>query len=226
MPETIFCSKCGASLDAQARFCIKCGATITPTAVSSAPLQPYPHAAAAPAPAQYGAPTQPSPYGNVPQYGAMPPVPQPYGAMPTAPPQYGAAAQPYSAAPYAAVSPYAGFWMRVGAYILDFLILSIPFTMLVFALFIFAWPLLIVGVWLYFALQESSVHQATLGKRALNIYVTDMYGRRITFGQATGRYFGKILSGILCIGYIMVAFTERKQGLHDLLAGTLVLRRY
>jgi uncharacterized RDD family membrane protein YckC len=146
--------------------------------------------------------------------------------MPPVPPQYGAVAPPYGAAPYAAVSPYAGFWMRVGAYILDSLILCIPCTMFFFVLFIFAWPFLIVGIWLYFGLQESSVYQATLGKRALNIYVTDMYGRRITFGQATGRYFAKILSGILCIGYIMVAFTERKQGLHDLLAGTLVMRRY
>ena len=116
--------------------------------------------------------------------------------------------------------------MRVGAYLLDALILCIPSAMLYFVLFVFAIPFQIVGLWLYFALQESSVYQATLGKRALNIYVMDMYGHRVTFGQATGRYFGKILSGILCIGYIMVAFTERKQGLHDLLAGTLVMRKY
>ncbi|HEY4678350.1 MAG TPA: RDD family protein, partial [Candidatus Angelobacter sp.] len=78
---------------------------------------------------------------------------------------------------------------------------------------------------LYFALQESSAHQATVGKRAMNIYVTDLQGRRISFGQATGRHFSRVLSSILAIGYIMVAFTEKKQGLHDIIAGTLVKRR-
>lgn len=121
--------------------------------------------------------------------------------------------------------PYAGFWMRVGAYLLDLLILVIPLTMLAF-IPILGIVLNIVGVWLYFALQESSERQATIGKRALNIYVTDMYGRRISFGQATGRYFSKIISSlILGIGYIMAGFTEKKQGLHDMIAGTLVKRR-
>jgi uncharacterized RDD family membrane protein YckC len=60
---------------------------------------------------------------------------------------------------------------------------------------------------------------------ALGIRVTDLDGGRISFGRATGRYFGKILSGlILGIGFLMAAFTERKQALHDLLAGTLVVR--
>ena len=121
--------------------------------------------------------------------------------------------------------PYAGFWMRVGAYLLDLLILVIPLTMLAF-IPILGIVLNIVGVWLYFALQESSERQATIGKRSLNIYVTDMYGRRISFGQATGRYFSKIISSlILGIGYIMAGFTEKKQGLHDMIAGTLVKRR-
>ncbi|RDI96931.1 RDD family protein [Dyella solisilvae] len=78
--------------------------------------------------------------------------------------------------------------------------------------------------WLYFALCESSVWQATLGKRALGIRVTDLDGKRIGFGRATGRYFGKLLSAfIMCIGFLMVAWTQRKQGLHDMLAQTLVL---
>ncbi|MHA6206302.1 RDD family protein [Dyella soli] len=78
--------------------------------------------------------------------------------------------------------------------------------------------------WLYFALCESSPWQATLGKRALGIRVTGMDGQRINFMRATGRYFGKLLSAfILCIGFLMVAWTQRKQGLHDLLAQTLVL---
>jgi uncharacterized RDD family membrane protein YckC len=223
MADTIFCNKCGTPLDGQARFCFKCGATITPVAATSAPPQPYPQAAPAPAP-QYA--TSPPQYGNVPQYGAMPPVAQPYGAMPPAPPQYGAVAPGYAPTPYTAVTPYAGFWLRVGACLLDALILFLP-AFVMGILPILGIIIDIVGVWLYFALQESSVYQATLGKRALNIYVTDTYGRRLTFGRATGRHFAKIISSLtLCIGYIIVAFTEKKQGLHDFMAETLVLRMY
>ena len=88
-----------------------------------------------------------------------------------------------------------------------------------------SYPPAILCGWLYFALMESSANQATLGKMAIGIKVTDMSGRRIGFGQATGRYFGKILSSmILLIGYIMAAFTEKKQALHDMLAGCLVVK--
>jgi len=82
-----------------------------------------------------------------------------------------------------------------------------------------------IGNWLYFAIMESCPLQATVGKLAIGLIVTDVNGARIGFLRATGRYFGKILSGlILFIGFIMVAFTERKQGLHDLMAGTLVYK--
>lgn len=82
-----------------------------------------------------------------------------------------------------------------------------------------------VGVWLYEALMTSSSRQATLGKMAFRMKVTDMNGARISFGRATGRFFAKILSGmILNIGYIMAGFTTRKQALHDMIAGTLVVR--
>ncbi|MBI2619333.1 MAG: RDD family protein [Ignavibacteriales bacterium] len=88
------------------------------------------------------------------------------------------------------------------------------------------WVVIAVAAWLYFALMESSSKQATLGKMALGIIVTDMNGNRLTFGRATGRYFGKILSGmILMIGYIMAAFTEKKQALHDMIAGCLVVNK-
>jgi len=71
----------------------------------------------------------------------------------------------------------------------------------------------------------SRAQQATLGKRVLGLKVTDEAGQRINFGRASGRHWGKILSGIICnIGYIMAAFTERKQALHDLIAKTLVVR--
>lgn len=138
---------------------------------------------------------------------------------------------------------YAGFWIRVLAYLIDSLLISVVFCPLGFGLGLLgvageidqnspAWAginllLNLVSVlvgWLYFALTESSTWQATVGKRLLKLKVTDMDGQRISFGKATGRYFGQILSGMICgIGYIMVAFTEKKQGLHDMLAGTLVV---
>ena len=79
--------------------------------------------------------------------------------------------------------------------------------------------------WLYEAFMLSSSYQATLGKMIFGMKVTDLYGNRVSFARATGRHFAKWLSGmILFIGYIMAGFTERKQGLHDMLAGTLVRR--
>ena len=78
---------------------------------------------------------------------------------------------------------------------------------------------------LYFVLMDSSAKQGTLGKIALGLVVTDVQGNRIGLGRAAGRYFAKILSSlILLIGFIMIAFTERKQGLHDILCSTLVLK--
>lgn len=88
------------------------------------------------------------------------------------------------------------------------------------------WMVTIVAAWLYFALLESSKLQASIGKLALGIIVTDMEGNRITFGKATGRYFGKIISAIiLYVGFMMAGFTEKKQGLHDIIAGTLVWKK-
>lgn len=96
--------------------------------------------------------------------------------------------------------------------------LSVIFTFIGVALLI---------TWLYHAYMESSSWQATVGKRAVNLYVTDLNGQPISFLNATGRHFAKIITGLipLLLGYIMAAFTERKQALHDMIAGTLVLRR-
>ncbi len=80
--------------------------------------------------------------------------------------------------------------------------------------------------WLYYAYMESTAKQATFGKQALGIKVTDTSLERVDFSKATMRYFSKILSGItLGIGYLMVAFTEKRQGLHDIIAGTLVVKK-
>ena len=80
--------------------------------------------------------------------------------------------------------------------------------------------------WIYFAAFESSESQATPGKKALGIKVTDLNGKKISFGRASGRFFAKYLSAaLLCVGFIMIAFTKRKQGLHDIIAGCLVVNR-
>jgi len=80
--------------------------------------------------------------------------------------------------------------------------------------------------WIYNAAMESSFKQATLGKMALGMIVTDMDNKRISFLRASGRYFGKILSSlILMIGFIMPIFTEKKQALHDIIAKCLVISK-
>ena len=142
---------------------------------------------------------------------------------------------------------YGGFWRRVVAYLIDGIVLNIVlwlvFSLLGFNVSAFLMPdtatgepvlgagylmfqlVSLVGSWLYFALMESSSKQATLGKMALGMVVTETDGSRISFMRATGRYFAKIISAlILLIGFIMVAFTERKQGLHDMIASTLVVK--
>jgi uncharacterized RDD family membrane protein YckC len=206
MNETFFCNKCGAQNAAGAQFCNRCGV-----------------------------PTSPTP-----------------GVIPTAVAS-SSAASPYSASAtaYQAIAPvvgvgYGGFWIRVVAAIIDAVILrvvvspvgmifgglgmagmmsGVPHTGLKLLGGGVTFILLVFGSWLYEAFMESSSYQATLGKMIFGMKVTDLNGNRISFERATGRHFAKWLSAmILGIGYIMVGFTERKQGLHDLLAGTLVRR--
>lgn len=133
---------------------------------------------------------------------------------------------------------YAGFWLRLVAWIIDMLVVMGASILLGSFLGIVApnidlfdsqvvWDVIgFATVWLYFTVMESSSKQGTLGKMALGIFVTDMDGNRISFARANGRYFGKILSElILGFGYVMIAFTEKKQALHDKLAGCLVLKK-
>lgn len=195
--ETIFCSRCGQSMQADAIFCQKCGT----------PVRPAP------------------PPGAIPE--AIPVVPA-----------------------FASVQRYGGFWIRVLVYIVDRIVMGIIFTpVLIFfglrlatqlhgiapndpdqlgPIFHFVGnvgPIALIVQWLYEALLTSSAWQGTVGKHILDLKVTDEQGNRISFERATGRYFAKIISSLtLGIGYLMVAFTERKQGLHDLIAHTLVMK--
>ena len=135
---------------------------------------------------------------------------------------------------------YGGFWSRFVAFFIDGIITSMAAGYLGVVLEGFyraaggtsegagdlgSFLGLILG-WLYYAIMESSAKQATLGKIAMGLVVTDKRGNRLTFGRATARYFARWLSGIiLMIGYIIAAFTEKKEALHDMIAGTIVYQR-
>lgn len=191
----MFCQKCGAQVDDQAAFCDKCGTAL------------------------------------------QKPQPLVGGAAPA----------------YAGTTQYAGFWKRFLASLVDGLIIGAVWSVFYYGLMaagVFSMPELVeeedIGPYLtwtlqytaissgvmillqtaYFAIMESSSKQASLGKMVLGIIVTDADGKRISFGRAVGRNLGKIVSQtILFIGYLMIGFTEKKQGLHDMIAGCLVVEK-
>ena len=237
----MFCTKCGASVSDGAGFCTTCG---TPMQANQ-PAPPPPVVYQPPPPPVYQAPPPPV-------YQAPPPPPTAPQAWQTPQPL-----QPMPPQTMAAQPPYATFWKRFLAYLIDGLILGVVF-LVIFAivffaigggallsanadvnafaaglgamaiiLIVFAYLALIVVTWLYFAKMESGEKQATIGKKAMGIYVTDANGQRLTFGRATGRFFAKLITNLVPfgIGWIMAAFTAKKQALHDMIAGTLVWRR-
>lgn len=135
---------------------------------------------------------------------------------------------------------YSSFGDRMGAYIIDIVIFNIVF----FCIFLVAILALnsagalndttftclqlssILALWLYYSLLESSPLQATLGKKACRLIVADMAGNKISFWKASGRYFAMILSfATFGIGFIMCSFTQKRQCLHDIVAGCQVLKR-
>ena len=133
---------------------------------------------------------------------------------------------------------YAGFWKRVAAMLIDAIIITpimigigmvLGVALVVVGSDSIQFVLNIIGLivsCVYFALMESSGMQGTLGKKALGIKVTDLKGNQISFNKATDRYLCKLFSlVILAVGYIMVAFTERKQGLHDIMAECVVVNK-
>ena len=215
----MYCSKCGASLSADAAFCGSCGNAVNRPATLT-PAQPV--AAAYP-----GVPAR-TPYAD------------PLGL---------AVSRSFSYAGF--WLRFCAYLIDGFILIVAVLILFIPLVFLTgltasfegmarsegqpnpvvvggfIAGMLFFAGLAIVIQWLYHAYLESGEKQATWGKQALGIYVTDLVGNRITFGRASGRFFAKIVTGMipLGIGYIMAGFTERKQALHDMIASCLVLRR-
>ena len=119
---------------------------------------------------------------------------------------------------------YAGFWHRFMAGIIDLIILIVIEVILIF-IPIIGWILSFFVTWLYFAIQHSSTKQATFGMRALDIKITNEKLGKIGFWRASGNFYLTIFSSlILLIGFFMIAFTSRKQGLHNLISRTLYIK--
>ncbi|GCC52027.1 RDD family protein [Chryseotalea sanaruensis] len=127
---------------------------------------------------------------------------------------------------------YAGFWIRFAAYLIDAIILWIIGVILSYIILggyslvqeslLLTALQFVVGI-SYFVVLESSAKQGTLGKIVVGLKVGDEHGNQISAGTAVGRYFSKILSAIiLLIGFMMVGWDDRKQGLHDKIMGTYV----
>jgi len=213
----VYCSKCGSEISLTTAFCSTCGQAV-PALVATAPL----------------------------------PSLSPVTAMPISPAQVLPASASYGGVVYAGFwLRFVAYLIDGIVSCLAFAILLIPLFVLTGAGaalgkiisdgdigdgmgaflgvgFIFGFfGIILVVSWLYYALSESSSWQATLGKKILNLKVTDLTGQPISFGRASGRYFAKIITGLipLMIGYIMAGFTEKKQAIHDMIASCLVLRR-
>jgi len=133
----------------------------------------------------------------------------------------------------------AGFWKRAGAYLIDWLILVVPFVIIVFFVGFFSAfsgtvEALAIAQAQFAGLLVQAVYEgvflsgpwaATPGKRLLGLRVLDTAGNKISFWRAVGRFFGKILSSIpLGLGFLMMIFTEKKQTLHDFMCSTIVSR--
>jgi uncharacterized RDD family membrane protein YckC len=208
----MFCIRCGANLPEGAVFCASCGAPVT-TGTAAQDV-------------------------SVPVLTAFS---GPRAAVP---------AEPSAAR---ATGKFGGFWRRFWSHLIDRFILGLAFMPVGFMVFVpmlatesSGWTdtdlpaeaiaallgailtvafLALLGSWFYYALMQSSSRQATLGQLALGLHVTDLEGRRISFARASGRHFATVLTGLTFgIGYVIVLFTARKQTLHDLIAGTLVVR--
>jgi uncharacterized RDD family membrane protein YckC len=145
-------------------------------------------------------------------------------------------------------SEFGSFWARFLAYCIDSIVLALGSVIVGFiGAFFIGFVLALMGMeveemenffvgvyyilaivlsWLYFTVMQSSKLQATVGKKVCNLVVTDLMGNRISFGKANVRFWSKLISGaIFGIGYLMAAFTEKHQALHDMVAGTLVVKK-
>ncbi len=108
----------------------------------------------------------------------------------------------------------ASFDARLGARLIDGLIITIPMLFM---------P--IIPAWLYWSLLQSGKSQSTIGQNAFRIKTLSLDGSKISFGQASGRFFGNFLNILtIFIGYIMFFFNDKNQCLHDNLSGCIVVK--
>src|SRR5262249_9882842 len=133
---------------------------------------------------------------------------------------------------------YAGFWLRALAFLIDSIVIFMGSAIVAAIIGVIVKAngndfdsgtaislLLIFGGWFYYTIAESSERGATLGKRAAGISVVDLNAERIGFGRATARFFSKFFSAVIFyVGFMMAGFTEKRQTLHDMIVGTLVVR--
>lgn len=144
---------------------------------------------------------------------------------------------------------YAGLLRRFGAAVIDCILLYSAVMLLYLLLVIIAgtinadlslsiqWTIVVYGLMLifilalaYFAIMESSSKQATLGKMALGITVTDHTGNRVSFLRAALRVIIKVISGapygiLLLVSCFTIVFTRENKALHDMIAGTRVVMK-
>ena len=204
---------------------------LTATFANPANLPPAPGNRPTFAPPQ----TKPSPGLSSSQLASatLTPGPVPVRAFPGANPHGLPPSAVFAPYPSAAAFNYAPYWQRVIAHILDAICIGIAtgivsavvwyFVDDSIAIYLF-YAFQIISFWLYYSLQESGPQQGTIGKQIFGITVTDNYGNKISFLRATARTFGRCISIMACcIGYLMPAFTEQSKGLHDFIAGTMVL---
>jgi uncharacterized RDD family membrane protein YckC len=235
------CGRCGLPAAFGASFCAGCGAPLAAPFTPPSPAQPmspqqtaygvppmvptaaYPHAAALGQSSYAGYAV-----GNVPP-ATWPPVPT-------------MTIQTAGVPGSLLAARYAGFWLRLVAWVVDVVCIVV---LLIVALFCYGVVLGVIGSagqvtsastrllinlfflvvpWLYYTIAESSQQQATPGKRLIGLRVVSDAGTRISFGRANGRFWAKALSRLtLGIGYLVCAFTLRKQALHDSISGCCVV---
>ncbi|MBV8659121.1 MAG: RDD family protein [Burkholderiales bacterium] len=179
------------------------------------------------------------PMQRVASHRSNPPQPMHQAGHPTMP-EAGAThtASPATSATLPAGLTYASFWERMAAAFLDSIVLVVLYLLIAALCAVVAgWSghmlegaivanivALIVGL-AYFGPQESSGQRASLGKRALHLHVIDLDGRRVSLLRAVMRHLARYLSALpLLFGYLVQPFTERRQALHDMLSGTVVVR--
>jgi uncharacterized RDD family membrane protein YckC len=215
------CSKCGATLTSTSGFCGKCGAPIVGYSVGQA-VAPT---ATAPVAPEYAAPTYAAPVG------VQAPA-SPYAGfwLRVAAAFIDGIVISIPIVPFFLITmlPLFSHMQNPQALQDPNLMVQLMLPKIILLLFVIA-----VVSWLYWAYLESSSWQATCGKKLLGLYVTDLDGNRCTFGRTSARFAaGRLISSIPYIGgmyffvdCLCVAFTLRKQAIHDMISGCLVMRK-